>query len=72
MKILTKDNKVVEGTEIGEAASKLVDDVNNDNIVGVSLYSHQRSHMIQYILGTFELTLKPKPDAYEQEATLAE
>jgi hypothetical protein len=61
MKLLTKDNEIVEGTEITEAAAKFVADI-MDGSTGLVLYSHQKKEFIRYMLGTFELSLKPTPD----------
>lgn len=61
MKLLTKDNEIVEGTEITDAAAKFVEDI-TEGVEGVSMYSHQKKAMIKYVLGTFDLSLKPQPE----------
>ena len=62
MKIITKDNKIVEGEPISEGLAKLVEDINNNDIGFTINYSHQRVAFIAYILANYDLTLKSAED----------
>lgn len=56
MKLLNKDNEVVEGLVISDAEAKFVEDVNS-GATGITMYSHQKKELIKYILDNFDLTL---------------
>lgn len=59
MKVLTKDNEIVEGEGVSEGLAKFVDDVNS-GMTGITMYSHQKREIIKYMIENFELSLKPQ------------
>lgn len=59
MKLLTKDNEIVEGREVTEGEAKIITDINS-GATGVTMYSHQKKELIKYMLDNFHLTVKPK------------
>ena len=69
MKLLTKDNEVVEGNLISEGMVKLIEDLDNGTL-GLGLYPHQKKNFFGYMLENFELTLKLKPAPVESHTEL--
>lgn len=70
MKLITKDNEVVEGEPITEAMAKLIDDINGGSLgpIGLALYAHQKREFISYMLLNYELTIKPQEGKAEDPA----
>ena len=64
MKLLTKDNEVVEGTLLTEGQAAFMEDLNNNaSAMGLILYSHQKRQFIKYMLDHYELTVRvPAPE----------
>jgi hypothetical protein len=57
MKIITKDNKVIEGEPISEGLAKLLSDLDSGE-AGISIYGHQKATFYSYIIENFEILLK--------------
>ena len=60
MRIITKDNKIVEGEPISDGLAKLVTDITYGDIGFTINYQHQREAFIAYMLANYSLTIKNK------------
>ena len=69
MKLLTKDNEVVEGTLLTEGQAAFIEDLSDNAFaMGLILYSHQKKQFIKYMLDHYELTVRvPAPEVEELE-----
>ena len=70
MKLLTKDNEVVEGMPLTEGQAAFIEDVNNNAFaIGLILYSHQKARFIKHVLDHYDLTVKV-PEVEELEPSI--